>query len=581
VRQALFHSSDMDRITLRLPSGRPEDTELPFRLLVLGDFTGRKHQGLEPDTKPLSVNRDNFDEVLATKGIQLDFVVDNLFAGDGSPPLTINLAIRSMRDFAPDTILGRVPELEKMHRFRKDIALRHRKGAGDQRAASALDPDHRSFLACLGLDPDCVPLDHPDRIRAEIDFRLAEQIDSILHHPEFRRLEASWRALRFLIDRLDPGENCSVSLVSIAKEELLEDFTGWDDIKKSFLYTVAYTDELGQFGGKPYGAMIADYEFGPEADDVRLLGIIADVASMCHAPFIGAAKPSFFSVDEFSELSTVNVAKDSEPDRLPPVWRSLRKSEKARYIGLTLPGFLLRTPYDFPGGTDTLMPYKETALGLWGNPSFAFAACLLQSFARHRWCLDITGQQGGAVTGPGLVHDTVWGKDSPLMPTQVFITQTMEVGLAKAGFIPLSYDRAGNTMIFHSAGSVKDAGIGDRNPDRSEMDDFLAAQLPYTLVISRLAHYLKVLHRDNVGMFRKVPQLEHQLNTWLAEHISDMNNPVPEVKARRPLRRAAVKLEKAEGWEQQYSMRLMVMPHLKYRGADFTLYLNGVLENRT
>ena len=291
---------------------------------------------------------------------------------------------------------------------------------------------------------------------AEIDARLGPQIDQILHHPEFRALEASWRGLQFLVERVDQGENCLVEVLNLSKQRLQEDFEDVPEVVQSQLYQLIYTGEFGQYGGRPYSMLIGDYSFGPGAADVRLLQNLASVAAVAHAPFVGSAGPGFFGLENFSGLPRLRDLRSllAEPQFIK--WRGLRESEDARYLGLVLPRFLLRRAYGTAGLKTAAFDYTETfAEGddrcLWGNSAYAFATRMAASFARFRWCLNVTGKEYGRVEGL-----TVNGAEGPgMVPTEVVVDDSLEVDLARFGFITLTAHRGDNQAAFYTATSVQ------------------------------------------------------------------------------------------------------------------------------
>ncbi len=239
-----------------------------------------------------------------------------------------------------------------------------------------------------------------DEMIGEIDKKLSLQVDAILHHADFQKLESAWNSLKFLIDNTDFRENIRMELLSASKEDLLEDFEDAPEVTKSGLYKTVYTAEYGQFGGKPYGNIIANYEFGPGPQDIKLLQYFASVSAMSHAPFIAAAGPEFFGLDDFNGLPNLKDLKSIFEGPQYIKWQSFRELEDARYVALTLPRFLLRLPY----GPDTkpvkAFNYEEDVSAshehyLWGNTAFAFASRLTDSFAKYRWCTNVIGPLGG------------------------------------------------------------------------------------------------------------------------------------------------------------------------------------------
>src|SRR5262249_4558002 len=138
-----------------------------------------------------------------------------------------------------------------------------------------------------------------DLLIAEIDRQLGAQVNAILHHPQFQKLESAWRSLKYLVDQADFRENNRVEVLHCPREDLLEDFAEAPEIPKSGLYKIAYSNEYGTFGGQPYGLIAATYEFGPGPEDMELLRKCAAVAAMAHAPFVANASPRFFGSDDF------------------------------------------------------------------------------------------------------------------------------------------------------------------------------------------------------------------------------------------------------------------------------------------
>ena len=421
---------------------------------------------------------------------------------------------------------------------------------------------------------------------AEIDQKLSRQLDAILHHPEFQKLESAWRALKLLVDRTDFRENIKIEIVNISKEDLLEDFEDAPEVVKSGLYKLVYTSEYGQFGGQPYGAMIGNYEFGPGPQDIKLLQYVASVAAMAHAPFIAAAGPQFFGIESFTELPNLKDLQSIFEGPQYIKWQSFRESEDSRYVGLTMPRFLLRLPY----GQDTqpvkAFNYEENVREnhehyLWGNTAFAFATRLTDSFAKYRWCPNIIGpRSGGAVEDLPLHQYEAMGEIQTKIPTETLISERREYELSEQGFIALTMRKGSDNACFFSANSVqkpKFFGISKEGKE-AEANYRLGTQLPYLFIICRLAHYIKVLQRENIGSWKERVDLERELNNWIKQYVADMDNPAPGVRSRRPLRQAQITVEDVEGEPGWYKVGIKVRPHFKYMGAFFTLSLVGKLD---
>ncbi|MGR4972194.1 type VI secretion system contractile sheath large subunit [Pseudomonas sp. LARHCG127] len=425
-----------------------------------------------------------------------------------------------------------------------------------------------------------------DRMIAEIDAKLSRQVDEILHHPQFQALESAWRGLQLLVDRTDFRENIKIEILNVSKDDLLDDFEDSPEVMQSGLYKHIYTAEYGQFGGQPVGAVIANYYMSPSSPDVKLMQYVSSVACMSHAPFIAAAGPKFFGLESFTGLPDLKDLKDHFEGPQFAKWQSFRQSEDARYFGLTVPRFLLRNPYDPQENPVKSFVYKETVANshehyLWGNTAYAFGTRLTDSFAKFRWCPNIVGpQSGGAVEDLPLHHFESMGEIETKIPTEVLVSDRREYELAEEGFISLTMRKGSDNAAFFSASSVqKSKFFGNSAEDKhAELNYKLGTQLPYMMIVNRLAHYLKVLQREQLGSWKERTDLERELNNWIRQYVADQENPSAEVRGRRPLRAAKIVVCDVEGDPGWYRVGLNVRPHFKYMGADFTLSLVGKLD---
>ncbi len=425
-----------------------------------------------------------------------------------------------------------------------------------------------------------------DDMISDIDKKLSAQVDAILHNETFQKLESSWRSLKFLVDRTNFRENVKIDLLNASKADLLDDFEDAPEITQSGLYKLAYTAEFGQFGGKPYGAIIGNLEFGPGAQDIKLLQDMASVSAMTHAPFVAAAGPAMFGCENFSQLPGLKDL--SAIYEMPQFvkWNSFRESEDSRFVSLTAPHFLLRLPY----GPDTIpskkFNYSEVVTDdnkkfLWGNAAFAFAANLTESFANYRWCANIIGPQGGgAIEDLPVYNYEAMGETQMKIPTEVLVSERREFEMAEQGFMAMTMRKGTDNAAFFSANSVQKPKIfgATKEGKEAEMNYKLGTQLPYIFVVSRLAHYIKVIQRENIGTGKERPDIERELNDWIKQYVADMDNPAPGVRSRRPLRQAEVVVSDVDGDPGWYRVGLKVRPHFKYMGASFTLSLVGKLE---
>lgn len=440
-----------------------------------------------------------------------------------------------------------------------------------------LEPARQAEKVSAGLIDDMI---------ATLDAKLCRQVDAIIHHQQFQKLESSWRSLKFLVDRTDFRENNKLEILSVSKEKLLEDFEDAPEITRSGLYKAVYTAEFGQFGGQPFGSIIGNYEFNPGPQDMKLLQSVAAISAMSHTPFIAAAGPQFFGIDSFADLPNLKDLQAVFEGPQFTKWNAFRESDDARFVGLTLPHFLLRTPYDEDTVPAKTFRYNENVGGgnqdfLWGNAAFAFASRLSDSFAQYRWCANVIGPQGGGTVGDLPIYNyEAMGETQTKIPTEVLISERREFELAEQGFIALTMRKNTDNAAFFSANSCQKPKFfgNDKEGKEAELNYKLGTQLPYIFVVSRLAHYIKVIQRENIGTWKERGDLESELNTWIRQYVADMDNPAAGVRSRRPLRQAEITVSDVEGDPGWYRVGLKVRPHFKYMGASFTLSLVGKLD---
>lgn len=425
-----------------------------------------------------------------------------------------------------------------------------------------------------------------DQMLVELDKKISAQMDEILHDTSFQEMESAWRGLKLFVERTDFRENNKVDILHVTKDELLDDFEFAPETTQSGLYKHVYSSGYGQFGGEPTGAIIGNYAFTPSTPDMKLLQYMGALGAMAHAPFISSVGPEFFGIESFEELPNIKDVKSIFESPKYTKWRSLRESEDARYLGLAAPRFLLRVPYDPTENPIKSFVYHENVSQahehyLWGNTAFAFATRLTDSFAKYRWCPNIIGpQSGGAVEDlPVHVYESM-GALQTKIPTEVLITDRKEFELAEEGFIGLTMRKGSDNAAFFSANSIQKPKVfpNTKEGKEAETNYKLGTQLPYMMIINRLAHYIKVLQREQIGSWKERQDLERELNTWLKQYVADQENPPADVRSRRPLRAAKIEVTDVEGNPGWYQVSLSVRPHFKYMGANFELSLVGRLD---
>jgi type VI secretion system protein ImpC len=423
-----------------------------------------------------------------------------------------------------------------------------------------------------------------DTLIAALDRRCSAQLDSILHHPEFQALEATWRGLYRLVGRIEFDQNILVEFLSCSKEDLFEDFSAAPEVPRSGLYHLVYNLAFGVFGGQPYGILCTSYEFGPGAEDLSLLRYCAEVAAIAHAPFIANASPSLFGLDDFGGLPRLREPAGALAGARFRLWHAFRATENARYVALCLPKVLLREPYDTDMDPSLPLRYCESRTRghddmLWGPAAFECTAIAAASFARYRWSIYMLGSRAASIatqlrwdypTLRGLWHRC---------PLECQVTGRIEHALAEEGFICMVYERAKGRASLLSAPSARaPAHFGERADQRAMINERLGAQLPYIFLVCRLAHYLKCVQREKVGQWLDSSALERELVLWLRKYVSDQDDAQWEVRARKPLREASVKVEAVEGQTGWYRCHLRLRPHLTHNNAAFTLSLVGKLD---
>lgn len=431
----------------------------------------------------------------------------------------------------------------------------------------------RSATAVEKVDKNIV-----DFYIAEFDHRLSQQLDAILHQQDFQRLESSWRGLKFLVDRTDFRRNCRIEVLQVSKTELLQNFEDSPETVQSGLYQQIYTQEYDQPGGEPVTAMVSNYEFGRDPQDVTLLQNIAKVAAATHCPFIGSVGQKFFGLDSIHKLPNLPDLAAHFDTAEYTKWRSFRQSEDSRFVGLVAPRFLLRLPYGPESVPTKSFNYMEDVTGetheryLWGNASYAFAANLARSFVNNGWCVQIRGPQAGGLVENLPIHlYDAGGNKLVKIPTEILIPDTREFEFAKLGFIPLSFYKNRDYACFFSANSIQEPKIYDSK--EATANSRISSRLPYIFLVSRIAHYLKVIQRENIGAAKDKAVLEEELNQWIQGLVTEMKNPSPELIATHPLRKAMVKVEDIVENPGFFKVQMFVMPHFQIEGMDVNLSL--------
>jgi type VI secretion system protein ImpC len=414
---------------------------------------------------------------------------------------------------------------------------------------------------------------------AEIDRLLSAQLNEILHHEEFQRLEASWRGLHHLVFETETSTLLKIRVMNISKKELLKDLEKAIEFDQSATFKKIYEEEFGTFGGAPFGTLIGDYEFSNHPQDQLLLQKMAQVAAAAHAPFVTAASPQLFGWDTYSDLTEVrDLAKIFDRTEYLK-WRSFRESDDSRYVGLCLPHTLMRLPYGEESVPTETFRFEEDVDGtdhkkyLWGNAAYSFGTRLTEAFALYNWCVAIRGVEGGGLV-QGLPYHTFKtdeGEVALKCPTEIAITDRREKEFSDLGFIPLVHCKNTDYAAFFGAQSAQKAKKYDT--DFANANARLSTQLPYIFAMSRFAHYLKAMMRDKIGSFMSRKDCELFLNQWIQNYVTPDDTASADTKARYPLREARIEVADVPGKPGAYKAIAFMRPHFQLDELTVSLRL--------
>jgi type VI secretion system protein ImpC len=419
-------------------------------------------------------------------------------------------------------------------------------------------------------------------IIAEIDRKLSDQINEILHHPAFQNIESAWRGLHYLVTNTETDEMLKIRFMPVSKKELsrtLKRYKGvaWD---QSPVFRKIYEEEYGQFGGEPLGCLVGDFYFDHSPPDVEMLGEMAKIAAAAHCPFIAAGSPSVMQMDSWQELSNPRDLTKIFQNTEYAAWRHLRESDDARYIGLTMPRFLGRLPYGVHTQPVDEFDFEENTEGvdhrnyMWINAAYAMAANINRSFKHYGWCTSIRGvESGGAVENlPMHTFPTDDGGVDAKCPTEIAISDRREAELAKNGFMPLVHRKNSDIAAFIGAQSLQSPS--EYHDNAATENARLAARLPYLFACCRFAHYLKCIVRDKVGSFKERRDMESWLNDWILSYVDgDPVNSSQETKAKKPLAAAEVMVEEVDDNPGYYTAKFFLRPHYQLEGLTVSLRL--------
>ena len=425
-------------------------------------------------------------------------------------------------------------------------------------------------------------LEHTINLRiAAIDKLLSAQLNEVMHHPDFQKLEGSWRGLHHLVFESETSTMLKIRVLNVSKKDLLKDLERAAEFDQSALFKKIYEEEFGQLGGHPYGCLIGDYSFSHLPTDVQLLRDMSKIAAAAHAPFFAAADSTLMGMDTWNELMNPRDLSKLFDTPEYAAWKSLRDSDDARYVGLCMPRVLARLPYGAKTEPVAEFAFEEDTDGhkgekyTWMNAAYAMASNINRAFKEYGWCARIRGvQSGGEVEDlPSHTFPTDDGGIDLKCPTEIAITDRREAELAKAGLIPLIHRKNTDRAAFIGAQSLFKPRAYQNNPAATASSN-LSSRLPYMFAVCRFAHYLKCIVRDKVGSYYEKEQLQRWLSNWISEYVDgDPINSTEATKCRRPLAGAAIKIVENEENPGYYCATFELRPHFQLEGMDIGLRL--------
>jgi type VI secretion system protein ImpC len=409
------------------------DRETPFRILVLGDFSGRANRGIVEtgrdlgNRRPVLIDRDNFDRVLAKLAPALELPVA------GKSGVRLSMRFSELEDFHPDRLYQNLDAFRALERARAKLsepatfkaAVAEMTGGGGPEPAprgpvradipemvsgSLLDemveatesrgegqPARRhdplaSYVRSL-VEPYIVPKPDPKQseLLAQVDAAAAGNMRAILHHPEFQALEAAWRGLFFLIRDLETDTKLKVYLLDVSRQELELDLTQTGNLRATGMYKILVEQTVGTPGADPWALITGIYAFGTEVAGIGLLARMAMLARAAGAPFVASAESAVVGCRSFgAEPDADDWRNTAEQDA---AWDFLQKLPEAPWIGLAAPRFLLRLPYGSRTNAIETMEFEEMPGApvheeyLWGNPALACTLLIAQAFTQEGWSL--------------------------------------------------------------------------------------------------------------------------------------------------------------------------------------------------
>ena len=464
-----FGSVELDITPQERKSAVAVDPESSFRMLVMGDFSGRANRGIVEKVggrRSVAVDRENIDGLLSRMRASLDLPL----AGGGN----LRLEFRELEDFHPDRIFTQNVIFRALKDTRDELANpktfratadklrpvepppKPAEAVGEVLSGSLLDQvleqadtgkstapartaDPLASYVRAIVGPHIIP--KPDarqpELLAQVDKAIGGAMQAILHHPDFQALEAAWRGLDFLARGLETDTQLKLYILDVSLAELAADFGSTDDLSATGIYKLLVGQTVQTPGAAPWTVIGGNYTFDDGLVNVELLCRIALIASKTGAPFLAAASPKVLGCKSFGEAP--------DPDDWKPVneeaWNFVRSFPEAGYLGLAAPRFLLRLPYGKDTSPAEAFPFEEMPelrheSYLWGNSIFACMLLIGQAFSEYGWAM----RPGMAAEISGLpVHVYKDADGDPQMKGcgEALLTQRAAERMLEKGLIPV------------------------------------------------------------------------------------------------------------------------------------------------
>jgi type VI secretion system protein ImpC len=517
-------------ISYQLEGGKRR--ELPFVVGVLADLSGQPALPLPPlPQRPLmAIDRDNFNKVMEQAAVQLTLTVPNRVADDGSL-LKIELHFRQLNDFHPLQLIEQVHVLRELRNVSPSAA-----------------PGISEML--------------------EINQKISAQLDAILHHPDFQRLEATWRGLHYLVQQTETCATLKIRVLNAGKRELLKDLEKVVKVNRTALFRKVAEEEFGHPAGEPYCLLVGGYEFSCHPDDINLLKMLSGIAAAAYAPFVAGAAPQLFNCERFTELTSTHELVKLVQGPAYASWKSFRESDESRYVALTVPHVLARPPYGARGEKIKALNYEESGDGrdgyLWMSAAWAWAMRVTEAWAKDGWPTRIHGaREGGKVDGLP-VHEAP-GDDGRMVskfPAEIALSDKSAADLTHLGFVPLASGPGGEAFFASAHSCHKPKQFYD---PAATAGAELGARLNYLLCASRFAHYVAVMLHGKLSPGTRLEEWQRRINDWLADYIlDDLENAPTSTQARTPLLDAHVEIKPSRGKPSEPEVVLWFLPFYQF-----------------